>query len=332
MEDLELVQASGLKPAVEALRRLGINADFYLERHGIPSDFIELPYAPVPKRERLWAFLDDVEGLEGLDNLGFLIGDNMDLTEVGPFGRMIAQASTLLDAVRVLQHNISNFAQRNSIGITHEGDTVWIFCESYKKTCRPADHLTLMFLVAVVRLAAGPNWRPSAVQLQTDPVEHLQSLPLLKDCSVEFNRPHAAVAVPAALLRQPLLNYDPDSPREHIHLTPLPDTGRLSDSLRVVVASLLPYHGPPGAEEAARMVGVSRSTLFRRLAGERTTYRDLVEGVRFEAARKCLRNPRLSVKDISFLLGYSNPNNFIRAFRNLAGIPPNEFRRERQVT
>ena len=332
MDDLELVQAGGLKPAVDALRRRGINADFYLQRHGIPSDFVELPYAPIPKRERLWAFLDDVEEQEGLETLGFLIGDRMDLTAIGPFGLLLTKASTLLDALRILQHNISNFAQKNSIGIRHEGDKVWIYCESYKKTCRPADHLTLMFLISVVRLAAGQDWCPSEVQLQSGPVKDLHSLPLLANCTVEFDRSHAAVAVNAAMLSQPLLNYDPDKPDETIVLTPLPDTGRLGDSLRVVIAALLPYHGPPSAEDAARMVGVSRSTLFRRLADEKTTYRELVEEVRFQLARACLRNPKLSNKDISFLLGYSNPNNFIRAFRNLAGLPPNEFRRENQTT
>lgn len=331
MSELELVQAAGLKPAVDALRRRGINADFYLQRHGIPSDFVELPYAPVPKRERLWAFLEDVEEQEGLDTLGFLIGDRMDLTTIGPFGRLLTKAATLLDALRILQHNISNFAQKNSVGIRHEGEKAWIYCTSHKKTCRPADHLTLMFLISVVRLSAGQNWCPTEAQLQTGPLNALRTLPLLSNCTVEFDCPQAAVAVSTAMLSQPLLNHDPAKSTETILLTPLPDTGKLGDSLRVVIAALLPYHGPPSAEDAARMIGISRSTLFRRLADEKITYRELVEKVRFQSARACLRNPKLSVKDISFLLGYSNPNNFTRAFRALAGLPPNEYRRKHQT-
>lgn len=327
MSEIELVQASGLKPAVAALRRRGIDADRYLERNGIPSNFIELPYAPMPKRKRLWAFLEDVEESEGIETLGFLMGDQMDLTDVGPFGVKITKAATLYDALLVLHHNVSNFAQKNTIALDIHGETAWILCESYLKTCRAADHLTLYALISVVRLAAGADWRPNEARLQTGPVEPIKSLPLLRNCAIEFNAPAAGVAVPVGLLAQTLEGYDPDAPRDQIHLTPLPDPNRLSDTLRVIIATLLPYKGPPSAEEAAEMAGVSRATLFRHLAEEGVTYSQLVEEIRYRAAEEFLGNPKISVKDVAYLLGYSVPNNFIRAFRKIAGMTPTEFRR-----
>lgn len=328
MNDLELVQASGLKPAVAALRRRGIDADHYLERNGIPPEFIELPYAPLPKRSRFWVFLDDVEQSEGIDTLGFLMGDEVDLTDVGPFGLQLTRAATLLDALKIAHHNVSNYAQENTIHLEREGDKAWILCESYRKTCRPADHGTLNFIIELVRLAAGPGWRPQEARLQTGPAEGLKSLPVLQDCKLEFHCDAAGVAVPDSLLSVALRTHDPDGVPAPENLTPLPRTGRLSDSLRVVIATFLPYRGPPTASEAADMVGVSRSTLFRRLEDEGVTYKGLVEDVRYQAAREFLANPRMSLKDIAYLLGYSVPNNFIRAFRKLAGITPNTFRRE----
>ncbi len=73
----------------------------------------------------------------------------------------------------------------------------------------------------------------------------------------------------------------------------------------------------------------SVATLFRRLASEGTGYKRLVEEIRFKAARTYLRRPELTIKDVAYLLGYSVPNNFIRAFRNHSGVTPSEFRRER---
>lgn len=328
MEDMELVQASGLKPAVEALRRRGIAVERYLERNGIPSNFVELPYAPLPKRQRLWRFLEDVEQSEGIETLGFLMGDAMDLADVGPFGAKMMKADTLLDAFIVLHHNIGNFAQKNTIDLERVGTEGWILCDSYRKTCRPADHIVAAFLIAIIRLAAGPDWRPGKIRLQTGPVAALRQLPLLTDCEFEFNCAHAGVAFPVDFLNRKLVGYDPEDPPESIRLTPLPDSHQLSDALRVIIATLLPFRGPPSAEEAAEMAGVSRATLFRRLAAEGTGYKRLVEEVRFKAARTYLERPEFSIKDVSYLLGYSVPNNFIRAFRNHAGVTPSQYRRE----
>jgi AraC-like DNA-binding protein len=331
MSTLELTQASGLKPAVDALRRLGINVDYYLHRNGIPPDFIELPYAPIPKRRRLWKFLDDVERSEGLETLGFLMDKELDLTDIGPFWIPMSKAKTLSEVVTVLHHNVANFAQRNTIHLERCGDHAWLVCESFRKTCRPADHFTLMFLIAVVRLAAGPDWRPAKARLQTDEVAAVRALPLFEVCELEFNQKHAGVYFPAALLDLPLPGRDPNDEPGSFRLTPIPDTGRLSDSLRVIIATLLPYRGPPGAEEAAEMAGLSRATLFRHLASEGVTYKQLVEEIRLRAAREYLSRPAMTVKDVAYLVGYTQPNNFVRAFRNFAGITPTAFRQERAL-
>ena len=74
---------------------------------------------------------------------------------------------------------------------------------------------------------------------------------------------------------------------------------------------------------------MSRATLFRRLSAEDTTYKDLVQRVRYDAAQQLLRDPEISVKEIGHRLGYSAPNNFIRSFRAVAGVSPNVFRQER---
>ena len=328
MEGIELVQASGLKPFILAMKRQGIDADRYLQQHGIPSEFIDLAYAPLPKRRRLWTFLDDVLESEGLVKFGDIMAEDMGLTDMGPLGIQLAHAPTFVEAFHLLRDNIVNYAQNNEVLVEHDGDKIWLVVESYKKTSRAADLLTVRFIVEMIRLAAGPDWLPRQARLQTPHAPEIEKFPLLKDCSVEFNRPGAAVTVSKDIVRSRLRKLDPSTPaaQAELNLTPLPDTGRISDSLRVVIAGYLPYEGPPSAEEAADMAGLSRSSLFRRLAAEGTSYRQLVEDVRYKAARKLLTNRRMNIKDVAYLLGYSVPNNFVRAFRKVAGVTPNEFR------
>lgn len=80
--------------------------------------------------------------------------------------------------------------------------------------------------------------------------------------------------------------------------------------------------------DAADLVGMSERTLQRRLAEQGTNFNELLDQVRFDAARQLLQHNSISVTDISGELGYKNPANFTRAFRRWAGVSP---RRHRQL-
>jgi AraC-like DNA-binding protein len=77
---------------------------------------------------------------------------------------------------------------------------------------------------------------------------------------------------------------------------------------------------------AAAAVGVSPSTLRRRLHEERTTFREIVDEVRCELAERYLLDPRWSIGQISAQLGFSYVAAFNKAFRRWKGKSPSEHR------
>ena len=85
--------------------------------------------------------------------------------------------------------------------------------------------------------------------------------------------------------------------------------------------------GEISAERIARRLGLHARTLQRRLAAEGTTYAAVVERARRTLAERHLAESRLSVGEVAFLLGYSEPSVFHRAFRRWTGQTPAAFRR-----
>lgn len=83
---------------------------------------------------------------------------------------------------------------------------------------------------------------------------------------------------------------------------------------------------PPALPAAARALGMSPRTLRRRLAQEGTTYRELSQSRRCEAARELLRNPELTLQGVAVELGFSDLTAFHRAFRRWSGRTPGEYR------
>ncbi|MGB5570644.1 MAG: helix-turn-helix transcriptional regulator, partial [Sedimenticolaceae bacterium] len=94
--------------------------------------------------------------------------------------------------------------------------------------------------------------------------------------------------------------------------------------------AIRPYlaDGYPTVELAAELAGISVRTLQRRLSQCHVSYSDLVKHLRFEVAADLLADPRNNVIDAACEVGFSDPSHFSRAFRQMAGVSPREFRRQ----
>ena len=66
------------------------------------------------------------------------------------------------------------------------------------------------------------------------------------------------------------------------------------------------------------------SKLLHKYAGQ--SFYDILNGVRINAARELLADPKLKVGDIGFMVGYSDTAHFSRIFKKLCGCSANEYR------
>ena len=79
-------------------------------------------------------------------------------------------------------------------------------------------------------------------------------------------------------------------------------------------------------EDTAKQLHMSPRTLQRKLAEVKTTYLQLVDETRKDLALRYIEDPRRSVTDITFSLGFSQPSAFTRAFRRWTGSSPSDYR------
>lgn len=84
--------------------------------------------------------------------------------------------------------------------------------------------------------------------------------------------------------------------------------------------------GAPTFASVAAKLAVSHRTLRRRLRAEGTSYSKLLALVRLEAARRCLADDSLTIDQIAYQLGYTEPTNFRHAFRRWTGRAPGAYR------
>ncbi|WP_346895620.1 AraC family transcriptional regulator ligand-binding domain-containing protein [uncultured Roseibium sp.] len=76
----------------------------------------------------------------------------------------------------------------------------------------------------------------------------------------------------------------------------------------------------------AATLGMSERSLQRTMENEGVSFRELTAHVRRAAARRYLRETSLPIKEVSYLLGYSEVSTFSRAVRQWFGCPPRALR------
>lgn len=109
-------------------------------------------------------------------------------------------------------------------------------------------------------------------------------------------------------------------------LAALPPAGAATLRVRTHVSALL-VRGEPSLETVAQRMGITPRALRRQLSEERASFRDIVDDVRMQTALPMVANPNLTFTEIAFLLGFSDPSPFHRAFKRWKGVTPAAYRR-----
>jgi len=84
--------------------------------------------------------------------------------------------------------------------------------------------------------------------------------------------------------------------------------------------------GQPTQESIATALNMSTRNLQRRLHLEGTSFKMLLDEIRKDLSQQYIKNSNLSINEITFMLGFSEPANFTRAFKRWTGHSPSEYR------
>lgn len=201
---------------------------------------------------------------------------------------------------------------------------------------RHAAEFTLVSLVVVGAQILGEPVRPTAVEFRHGaPAGTVARAELERIFGItpRYSRPVNALELPRALLERRVPNDDPALSRVVIRhaeallaARPAP-ADRVSDRVRRLLAALLAESERESTLGAvAAKLRMSERSLQRRLAEESVRFEALVDEVRREMAARYLADRKVAIAEIAYLLGYSEPSAFHRAFKRWTGSTPAEAR------
>ncbi|MFI9814993.1 AraC family transcriptional regulator [Saccharothrix variisporea] len=330
---MSVVRSAGLRGFRATVAELGGHADDYAAAAGLPVAALDVDDLLVSDRALVAVLEIAAEALQCPD-LGLRVASRQDFGMLGPLALAIRNSPTVADALECTSRYL--FVHARSLSLTMEDDPYGARGVAALRYGQPpwlpvsvqATDLGLGFLHRAIKFLVGGSYGLRSVELPYTPV----SVGVYEEffgTTVHVGRSAPMLRVPRSLAAQPLAGGDERVWRLALAFLAEQTAGEgASVALRVrgvVVQSLGTV--PPEVGAVARLVNMHPRTLQRRLAAEGTTFAEILDDVRRQAALRYLTTTDMPMSQVAGMLGLSEQSALSRCCRRWWGATPSAIRR-----
>ena len=312
-----------------ALRQLGINGANVLRRAGLPEDLFSRDGATLSTKEhfRLWRGLEEEVNhpLLPLKISAFLTTERFNPPV------FLAVCSPDLNTALIRLAKYKRLVCPMALLVSKDEKSTTLEFQWLETTQNPPASLAAMELVYFVQLARLAT-REEIVPLRVTAPQSELALPEYTEYfRVRVDREDVhAITFSAGDATRPFLTanegvWEYFEPMLRKRLSELDAKATFTDRVRAILLEMLPG-GKASLNAVSAKLRISPRTLHRRLNQEGGSFQTILNRTREDLARHYLGNSTMSGAEISFLLGYEDPNSFFRAFQQWTGQTPERAR------
>ena len=322
---------------IEAVARAGIDRATLMRASGLDPQDDEPSASRLPMADVI-ALFEAATRLTGRDDIGLEFARRVRPGTFNVLGYALMTCRTLGEAIEVAPHYRRlvfdiGYSEMRFVQTERQARLSWHVVSNALPYCRSLAESLIASWYHFGRWMAG-------VDLPLEEVLFLHPAPGdphpyedFFECPVRFGAGENALVFSRALLAMPLVQAD-----ENLHLA-MREQARAAmekafsqtDLVHRLHQALIPLMPKCEAtlEHAASALGLSARTLQRRLGTVSLGFQSVLDSARKDMAVIYLRDPALSVLDVSLLLGYAEQSSFTRAFRGWFACSPSAWRRDR---
>ncbi len=307
---------------------------YYFEPHlskvGLKKALVQKSNAEIPERKFVELF--ELAGEAEHTFVGLKIGSQLQAEHIGALGHAVINAQNVEQGIETLVNYVITYSHLSEIKCHVEKNTVEISYQISDPSISNK-HQDAEFAIAgihrLLSLCADQEISLSAIYF-----EHNQ--PCNTDIYKEiFNCPiHFQASASKLTFSRDVLSYCSDKRDSRLfdilveHLEDVRkkrNTTELHNQISSLIASQL-SGGNLSIDHMSKLLGVSVRTLQRRLDDNKLDYSHILNELKHQLSINHLKDPSLTLSDISFKLGYKESSSFSRAFKRWTGISPKKYR------
>lgn len=280
----------------------------------------------------------------GLDSWLLRFGKQLSVANHGPLGFAVLSAPDLHSAIDVVaKYNVIR-TSAYTCSSKHIGNRVWLISEDH--TGHPL--IGRWMIEASIRVAQGfvealmahPLGDAASISFIHDKPAYYKELEEFYGIEVSYNAKYNALSFPSSWCRVSSPLSDPEAFQTNLQKCrelklKLNVQANIVESTRLSIEHFLEARISggqrvplPSLEQLALKHHCSTRTFARKLLAHDQSYKKILENCRRQYAVTLLTQTHASIADISYLLGYQEPANFVRAFKTWFDKPPASWRRQ----
>ena len=330
MRQRPTVRAAALTGFGALARSYGLDSAAILRACGVAGQAEQDPDRRLPTAAVNRAFERAAE-LAGIEDFGLRLAELRGFSNLGPVTMLARDEPDIRSALSIFTAYLPLHNEALTIDLSEQDDLAVLACAVAGDGPRvQATDVAVAMLHRILRQLLGAGWAPIAIYLERERPVHASQFARVFGAPVHYAQDFSGIVLSRADLDRPnqlaqaaLRPYAAQVRAALPGLSELPMAERVTRLLRAMLAGRRCT-----ATLAAERLGLSRRTLERRLAEERTSFHALLDDVRSELARGQLTGSRRSNSAIAELLGFASSAAFTAWFAKRHGLPPQAWRRE----
>jgi len=314
------------------LEKYGCDSQSIFRQAGLDPETFKNPDTryPVKKMQHLWQLAVEETDQEAF---GILLMKDFPPTTLQGLGFAWLASDTLRDAINRLERyqrfisTAANFSLLEKKGKYH---LVLGPFPDYLGNMVPATlDAALALVVQMCRLSVAPDLVPLQVDFSREPPRELKIYNDFFRAPLNFSAKRNALLFDREQIEKKLVFANPKLARANdkmvVDYLDRFDRENIARKVRIQIIDHLPS-GLPSQKKIAQSLNLSLRSMQRQLQKEKTTYKSALEDIRKTLARQYLKNSPRSIGEIAYLLGFSEPSSFVRAFKRWNGKTPSQYR------
>lgn len=271
--------------------------------------------------------------LTGNPAIGLTVARFMHPSTLHALGYSLLASSSLRDCCERLANYFRLASEQGELRITEEGDR---FCISLHAVADGIAFETLdawhAFLVRLFRLLYRPDFEPVSVSLARPcPAGYEDQYLKSFHAPVTFDAAYCEICLDRVAVDEPLMGGNREIAHQNDriieqYLAALDQADIVTRVKQIIIQTL--SSGNCSKQRVAREMAMSPSALQQKLAQLDSSFQDLINQVRQALALAYMEQARISITEMSFMLGFSDTSSFTRAFRRWTGKSPRDYRRD----
>ncbi|MFV3014353.1 AraC family transcriptional regulator [Pseudomonas sp. KHB2.9] len=262
--------------------------------------------------------------------LGLDIGINETIGSIGLVGYAMLTSPTLDEAINLglkMQSHAGTLMQLDRLDsdkhlsiraspLFHEPDIQPFLVEE-----------TFGIFLNLVRTLVGDTFNPSSIEVSFSKPAYSAHYDQVFRCPIRYEQPRNLITCEARWADKKIATYDPLTHRQTLAFLQMNAVQQSTESEfiesieRIIRRDL---RQTPALAAVAAQLCMSDRTLRRRLADQGQSYQSVLDQIRMDRALALLDNPRMTIDEVAYEVGFSDAHNFRRAFKRWTGHGPRQ--------